>query len=199
MNAFRVTAVFGRGNGFKKMMQASAQHGCERFIKGYRRVEAKFSRTPRGGWRIVRKIKAARRFAADRWPQRSVLGEPKRQLVDRTRAAALELELDFAHRRRSVTCLENTLVERDLDRPGWQIDDAGMPMDIGGENRFKPLALQIRAEVGRDEGDREREIGHHRRDPRLPLAAPQRIVVQVMLHGRDEGAAALAIPQRQSV
>jgi hypothetical protein len=58
-----------------------------------------------------------------------MLREPKRKLVDRAGAAALEFELNLAHGHRSIARLQNALIESDLDRSGRQRDDARVPMD----------------------------------------------------------------------
>jgi hypothetical protein len=67
-------------------------------------------------------------------------------------------------------------------------------VDIGGEDRFELVTFKIGAKFRWDEGDRESDIGN-RRDVRLPLAMPGRIVSEFSFHGLHEARAALPNPQ----
>jgi hypothetical protein len=65
MDPLRITTVLSGRQRPKKMVKAGAHDLCEGLIEGYRRVEAKLSRFSQG-WRCLsRKVKAARRLAAD--------------------------------------------------------------------------------------------------------------------------------------
>src|SRR6516225_5713390 len=128
-----------------------------------------------------------------------MLRKPKRELVDRTSAAVLELQLNLTYGHRSIARLQKAVVEGDLDRPRWQLNDPRASVDIGGKDRFKLVTFEIGAEIRWDEGDRESEIGINRRDGRLPLATPERIVSEFSFHGLHEARAVLPNPQAQSV
>src|SRR6516165_11096773 len=128
-----------------------------------------------------------------------MLRKPKRELVDRTSAAVLALQLNLTYGHRSIARLQKAVVEGDLDRPRWQLNDPRASVDIGSKHRFKLVTFEIGAEIRRDEGDRESDIGINRRDGRLPLATPERIVSEFSFQGLHEARAALPNPQAQSV
>src|SRR5262245_13327856 len=141
------------------MVKTGAQDRGKGLVERCRRVQAKLARPSRGRRGVGREIKSARRLAADRWSYRPMLREPERKLVDCRRAAGLELQLDLAHRHRTVAGFQKAVVESDLDRAGRQVDDALMPVNVGREDRLERVTFEIGAQLVRDEGQRQRDIG----------------------------------------
>src|SRR5215831_13623383 len=123
-----------------------------------------------------------------------MLREPKRELVDCTSAAALELQLDFTYGHRSIARLQKAVVEGNLDGSRWQLNVPRVSVDIGGEHRLQRVTFEIGADFRRDKGDREPDIGGNRLDARLPLATPARIVSEFSHYALHESRAALANP-----
>src|SRR3954463_3556355 len=74
-----------------------------------------------------------------------------------------------------------------------------MTTDIGGDDRFERLRFHLATKLLRNEGHRESQIGRKRWYPRLPLAAAERIVRRIGLHGLDEARAALTNAQAKAV
>src|SRR5690348_10097824 len=96
MDAFGIAAILGRRQRLEQMLQAGAQRRCKCVVERDLCIEAKLSRLSRERRRVVGKVKAPRRLAADRWLYRPVFGEPQCEFVDGARAAALQLQFDLA-------------------------------------------------------------------------------------------------------
>jgi hypothetical protein len=70
---------------------------------------------------------------------------------------------------------------------------------MAGTDSVKLVTFEIGAEFGWDEGHCQPDIGSNRRDVRLPLAKPERIVCEFRFHGLHESRTALSNAQAQSV
>src|SRR5690348_10008264 len=114
-------------------------------------------------------------------------------------AAALQLELDLTDRHRTLAGFDLAMIECDLDRAGRQVQHALMPVDVGGEYAFNARAFDIGAKLLRDKGHRQRDVWRERGYARFPLAAAQRIVAELGLHGLHEARAILPDAERQAV
>jgi len=82
MNPLRITTILGGRQRVEKMVQTGAQDRRKGIIERYGWIEAKLLRLPGRRWCVGRKVKAARRLAADGRPDRPMLREPLRELVD---------------------------------------------------------------------------------------------------------------------
>ena len=149
------------------MVQTGEQDRRKGIIERCGWIEAAL-RLPRRRRRVGRKVKAARRLAADGRPDRPILREPFRELVDCASAAVLELQLDLAHRHRAIARFQNAVVERNLDRAGRQVNDALVPVDVGGEHRLKrrrPRSERslagMKGSASATSGAMDREIASH--------------------------------------
>ena len=65
MNPIGITTILGDRQGLEKMVKTGTQDRREGIIEGYRWVETKFSRFPRGWRRVGRKVEAASRLAVN--------------------------------------------------------------------------------------------------------------------------------------
>ena len=159
MNAFGIAAIPGRGERLEKMLETGTQDDGKRVVESDRCVEAKLAWPSRSRRHVIHEVEAACGFAADRRAERPMLREPQRKVVDCGRAAALQLQLDFAHGERAVAGFQNALVECDLDGAGRQLDDTLVPSDVADEDRLERLPREIGAKLGRNKGHRQRDVG----------------------------------------